>query len=232
MTVSSTTALILPPHTDAAPATVEAVEAQSCRPREIAVVRSPGELSHAVTNTQGAASWVWLLDSGVIPRPDALEAMLGVAAAASPMPALLTSRLLTPNGEVDPASDSVAEVHSGERVLAALQQRTVPLRVARRGSLLIRSDAAAQLDPEEALDRDLVWTARLLERELGVLVPSSVAVRLSPAGNPEAVGVRTALGTLRALPPRERVWFATYFAEEATARPRSWLRRVSRRPGR
>jgi hypothetical protein len=89
-------------------------------------------------------------------------------------------------------------------VLAALARHAVLLRVARRGSMLIGRDLARQLKPMQVLERDLVWTARLLRRELGLLVPASVAVRITSAGRRERVPLATVLLVLRELAPSGR----------------------------
>jgi hypothetical protein len=227
MTATSPLALILPRQPGLAAPTVEALEGQSRPPEQILMLRSLAELSSALnTAADCRTAWVWLLDAGVSPEPDALEAMLDVAAVTLPTPALLAGRLLTPMGGDDPDSRAVAEVHDGEKVLAALERGTVPLRVARRGSLLVRGGIAARLDAHEVLEQDVLWTARLLARELGVLVPSSVAVRHT-TGSARPVALGTALRVLRELPPRERLWFAAHFAEETAALPRAWQRLTS-----
>jgi hypothetical protein len=198
--------------------TLAALERQTCAPRRIVVVKSPAEFDDAIrTASECDPSWVWLLDSGMAPEPRALERLLAAAESGNPPPVLLVSKVLTPAGTLDPLSLPVPEVHRGDRVLAALERRAVPLRVARRGSMLVRHQAVQEGDARRALGRDLEWTARLLRREPGQLVPLSVAVRADAGGRPQRARIAATLRLLHALEPRERLWFAVYLSELALA---------------
>ena len=187
--------------------TFEAVERQTVVPERVVVLEKRSDMRKAVD-----ASWVWLLDAGVAPEPDALERL--IAATDGTEFALAVSKLLSSDGSLDAASNPVPEVHRADRVVAALARRGVPLRIARRGSMLVHRDALAASGALERLDRDLEWTARLLARRPGILEPASVAVRV--AGRP-ATGVTDALRLLRALEPHERPWFGAHLAELAVA---------------
>jgi hypothetical protein len=162
---------------------------------------------------------LWLLDAGVLPEPDALERLLEAAESASQPPALLVSKILAPDGKLDEGSLPVPEVHRTDRVLAALEQHAVALRVARRGSMLLRADEGARFATGLVSDRDLEWTARLLRDKRGLLVPSSVAVR--DAGRTRPPRLKDALRLLAALEPKERLWFAAHLGEQALASRRS-----------
>jgi GT2 family glycosyltransferase len=208
-------AVILPADGVSAETTVEALDHQSLRPGRIIVVGSAAEFSEAIqAASECDPSWVWLLDSGVLPEPTALESLLA-AAESGPAVALLVSKVLAPGGTVDLLSLPVPEVHRGDRVLTALEHRAVPLRVARRGSMLVRHEAVQQLDAGQALDRDLEWTARLLRREPGLLAPTSVVVRAQTTRRTARAQVASTLRLLAALEPRERLWFAVHFGEQA-----------------
>lgn len=214
-------AVILPAAGAEANPTVEAVARQS-RPADRIVVAGAGD---PLPTDSEPDSWVWLLESGVAPEPGALETLLDAAAAmnASPAPVLLASKVVTPSGALDPASEPVAEVHTPRRLLAALEHRVVSLRVARGGSLLVRGRAlrdAGVTDAAAAAERDLEWTAQLLGRELGVLVPGSVVVRPQPAVQ-RARQIASTIRLLARLEGRERLWFAVHLGERAQAARRA-----------
>lgn len=212
------TAVILPGGEQQARSTIEAVEAQSRGVERIAAV---GETDSPLAQVQ--PGWVWLLDAGVVPDRSALERLLASTKGVSPVPALLASRVVRADGALDSSSIPIAEVHQPQRVLAALEQRVVSLRAARSGSLLVASSALERDAPGSAAavaDRALEWSARMLRRELGVLVPGSVVVRPPDAERqpPAAVRVSVALSLLGALESRERLWFAAHLGERAMAR--------------
>ena len=161
--------------------------------------------------------WVWLLDAGVVPDADALERLLATANATDY--ALTASKVLAPDGTLDPSSAPVPEVHKAERVVSALARKQVALRVARRGSLLVRRDALEASGGLANFDRDLEWTARLLADYPGVLEPKSIAVRV--AGDVQPTPPIDALRLLAALDPKERLWFAAHLAEQSLATRRA-----------
>ena len=182
----------------------------------------------------GATDWVWLVDDSVLPTPDALERLL---AAVEPLgtpdgligPILLASKVVTETGALDPGSLPVAEVGRFDLVVAAYERRLVALRLARRGSLLIhrRAFAGASAAAPSVLDPDLTWTARLLRRELGLLVPGSVVVRIDGAGRAWTPAASFRLLTGDALAPREKPRFAFRLAEEGVAAARARLGRAA-----
>jgi hypothetical protein len=199
--------------------TAEAVERQTRAPSRVIAVDTTASLDGAVREALGAEpSWVWVLDGGVLPEPQALERLLA-AAEDTPSAALLVSKVITPDGALDRASLPVPEVHRGDVVVDALTRRAVPLRIARRGSMLVGGEAARQLDAD-TIERDLEWTARVLKRGRGLLVPESVAIRTSSGDPPGRSEVSASLRALAALEPRERLWFAVYFGQRALARRR------------
>lgn len=210
-------AVIAPADTASADLTVEALARQTVRPGRVIAIESVAALPDAVEEAYDCdRSWLWLLDGGVVPEPDALENLLAAADGAEPAPALLVSKVLSPDGTLDPASLPVPEVHRSERVLAALARHAVALRVARRGSMLVTHAALRQTGAENALARDLEWSARLLRDELGLLVPASIATRTGAQSRPApAPRPAAAVRTLAALEPGNRLWFAVHFAEQA-----------------
>lgn len=166
--------------------------------------------------------WIWLLERAVVPEPDALAALLDAAAGFDPPPALLSSRVLAPDGSLSSRSEPVADAHRPERIVAALGRGCVAIRVARAGSLLVQAPELQRLGLTETsviVDRELEWTARLLRDRTGLLVPRSVAVALPP-GRDESLRrlpVRFASGVrmIAALEPRDRPWYAVHLASRA-----------------
>lgn len=214
-------AVIVPVRGVSSDHTLGALERQTLAPERILVLASDTGVSDAIeTAAESDPAWVWLLDAGVVADPAALEQLVSAARGAQPTPVLVASRVLAPDGTLDPASTPVPEVHRRDRVLSALEQHTVPLRLARRGSLLVRHDALRASGALDSFDRDREWTLRLLSAQPGILAPASVAVRTrgdaagGTSGGPDLI---TALRVLAAVEPRERLWFAAHFGEQALA---------------
>jgi hypothetical protein len=166
--------------------------------------------------------WVWLVDGSTAPEPSALERLLEAVAnlgSLSP-PVLLASKVVTPDGALDPGSLPTPRARELDFAVAACQQHLVALRVARRTSLLVhrRGFEACGLPRAGSLPGgdDLEWTARLLRHEPGVLVPRSVAIR-RPRGKQPRVELAARLRLLRsdALARGEKPWFAFRLVEDA-----------------
>ncbi len=189
-----------------AAATVEALERQT---------RTPDELAVAGRGLP-AAEWFWLLDGMAVPEPTALGRLLEALDRLGPLPSpvLLASKVVTPDGSPEHGSVPVPRVKDPDLTAAAFEQRLLPIRVARRGSLLVHRRGVE----ERGLPRDdLRWSARLLKRELGLLVPWSVAVRPPRPPRRELLGW-LALLLSDALETGEKPWFAFRLAEDALVR--------------
>lgn len=167
------------------------------------------------------AAWLWLLDTDLAPRVDALERLLGAAAEAGddlPEPALLVSKVVREDGTLDPDRAPWPPLLDREAVIAAARHRLVSLRLARFGSLLVSREAVLRHGPPRAdLEggaADLEWTARILRDERGYLAPRSVAVRRSPPTGLRGAEVRDRLKMVRsdAWVAQEPVWFAFMLA--------------------
>ena len=248
MSTSSVCAIVAEPESGAgSTTTVGALQRQTRQPDRI-VIAAPGQ--PAGVGLLGQESWLWLLDGGVSPQPDALERVLGVAAGSSqlPAPALLASKVVLPDGSLDSLSLPTAQVRDPDLAVAAVEHRLLSLRVARRGSLLVMRSALEAVTSRrphlDVLADDLEWTARLLGEHQGFLVPASVAVRETGTGRTRgALAGRELLGRGRlllgdAIERGDKPWFAFRFLEEALAelsgvrryRNRApWLRRAKRR---
>ncbi len=194
----------------------------------------PGGIESSVEGalTRAAAlddDWVWLLEGGVAPEPDALRALLDASPRFASPPVLLSSRVLAADGSLDPGSTPVPDARRAERVVAALEQGYVAIRVARPGSLLVQARELERLGLTHTgavVDRELEWTARLLRDGTGLLVPASVAVRQLVAGQlvrRAPVRIASSVRMFAALEPRGRSWFAFHLAGRlaASARRRS-----------
>jgi hypothetical protein len=167
--------------------------------------------------------WLWLLDGSAVPEPGALEALLGALEgldAPLPEPVLLASKVVGPDGSPHPAGVPVPAV-SGDLAVAAVRRRLLAIRAARPGSLLVHRGGVERCGPPPGGGDDLVWSARVLRKRFGALVPGSVAVRAAP-GEPGGVSARGWLQLLLgdALTPREKPWFTFRLAEDAWAEAR------------
>ena len=215
-------------------ATREALGQQTRPPDEAVLVRHAAGFEYAIHRAlEDETEWLWLLDGSVVPEPAALESMLGAVGAveALPDPVLLASKVVTLDGLLDERSLPVPHVFDPDLVVAVFDRRLLPVRLARRGSLLVNRRGFAR----NGLPRtgsvffgdDLVWTARLLKREPGLLVPASVAVRRPTsdraAGRSRRASVSAGLRLLLSdgLNPGEKPWFAGRLGEELLAVLRS-----------
>jgi len=152
-----------------------------------------------------------------------------------PVPRLLASKVVLPDGSLHKASLPVAQIRDPDLAISSFERRVLSIRVARRGSLLVhRSGLEAMHSQWPGLTPfadDLEWSARLLKQRPGLLVPGSVAVRSrggqgAPSVAPElARRIRLLLGD--AIEFGDKPWFAFRFVEEALAERRA--RSVSRR---
>jgi len=204
--------------------TADAVSRQTQPPHRVVIAEAGWAPD---SESLGQETWVWLLDGGVLPEPEALERLLEVAADPGrlPAPALLASKVVLPGGSLDALSLPTARVRDPDDTVAAFERRLMLLRLAPRGSLLVRRSALVEvisrrphLDP---FADDLEWTARLLRDRPGLLVPASVAVREAGADGSCAALARPELarrGRLLlggAIELRDKPWFAFRFLEEA-----------------
>jgi GT2 family glycosyltransferase len=126
------------------------------------------------------AQWVWLLDDDSIAHPDALERLLEAPARAAglPAPALLASRVEWRDGAPHPMNMPIVRRRDVAELVAACEAGLVPMRTATWVSLLVRGDVVDRYGlPQKAFffqADDIDYTARILRREHGYLVPESV----------------------------------------------------------
>lgn len=186
------------------PVTAEVVSAvlQQTQPlRE--VITDPVDLGTAVARAATIrAAWVWLLDGGAVPEPRALETLLGTGGE-DPAIVLLSSRVLGPNGALDPGSLPRHVIYATDISVAAAERGLIQIRAAGSGSVLLSRQAVLGLG-RSGPDM-LQFSARLLRNpaHAGYLVPRSVAVRRHALA-PDLVAQVRGLGG-EAWTPRERL---------------------------
>jgi len=210
-------------------ATVAALGRQTRAPDRVEVLDRADRVPRAMA---GECEWLWLLDGGTLPQPGALEQLLAALERADPAPVLLSSKVERPDGSLDERSLPIPEVFRADQALAALERRALAVRIARRGSLLVRRRALADFSAASPLRDDIGWTARLLKHEPGLMVPASVVVRPpgGRAGGRAEVAAWLRLAGGDAIEPRERPWFAFRAADRAWAQLRGRAAGLGQRP--
>ncbi|HEX2234349.1 MAG TPA: hypothetical protein VHG69_13400 [Thermoleophilaceae bacterium] len=178
-----------------------------------------------------AQHWLWLLDGTALPRPDALQHLLEAAEVdgALAKPALVASRMVLADGELDAAAAPWPQVNPPGLAIEAYQRGAVAIRMARHGSLLVARDVVAarglpRVDFVSDGD-DLEWTGRLLRGALGLYAPRSLVVRQKDAAlraDPaRELRNRTAMLFGPAFDGADLRWLALALAERAVAEARS-----------
>ena len=122
------------------------------------------------------AQWAWLLDDDTIPRPDALEQLLGLD---DPAAILRASVAVWKDGRLHPMNVPGFAREGIEPFVEAARRRALPLRVTTFVSLLVHRDAVDRFGLPEARyfiwSDDLEYTARVTRGGgRAVLVPASV----------------------------------------------------------
>jgi len=166
-------------------AALAAVEAQTRGvDQRVVLDGEPSSFHAAITSARAHdPTWYWLLDDGVVPEPAALERLLAALDAIGdlPAPGLLASKVVGPDGGLDPHSVPWPPLLDREVTIGAAQRHLVTLRLVRWGSFMVHRDVLERHGPPRAdfaggAD-DLEWTARVLREGGGYLVPTSVATR-------------------------------------------------------
>jgi rhamnopyranosyl-N-acetylglucosaminyl-diphospho-decaprenol beta-1,3/1,4-galactofuranosyltransferase len=127
--------------------------------------------------------WIWLLDDDTLVERTCLEELLaGVTRAPAP-PSVMSSVARWHDGRLHPMNGPWLRNARGELAVAA-GVRLAPIRAATFVSTMIRRDAVDRhgLPPGHYfvwLD-DIQYTARILRRERGYVVPASVALHSTP----------------------------------------------------
>lgn len=124
--------------------------------------------------------WIWLMDDDTIPRPGCLAALLAGAERAPDQPQLLSSKAVWTDGRLHPMNSQGFERTRTDRVIGASRLGLMPLRTATFVSLLVNRRAVDEhglpLRRYFLWSDDIEYTARVLRRAPGYLVPASVAL--------------------------------------------------------
>ncbi len=126
------------------------------------------------------AEWLWLMDDDTIPRPSALSELLAAARRwdGEEPPALLASKALWRDGQMHPMNAPGMDRDRMDRVVRGAERGLMPLRSATFVSLLVHRRVVERYGLP--LKRFFIWsddieyTGRVLQRETGFLVPTSV----------------------------------------------------------
>jgi GT2 family glycosyltransferase len=126
------------------------------------------------------ADWVWLLDDDTIARPDALRRLLDAAHRRDglPEPLVLASRVEWSDGRPHPMNLPIVRRRDVAHLVRSAEAGLMPLRAATFVSLLVSRQAVERhglpLAGYFLWADDIEYTARVLRRDWGYLVPSSV----------------------------------------------------------
>lgn len=125
--------------------------------------------------------WLWLMDDDTIPTPHALAELLAaperVTGAGLPAPFLLASKALWTDGSLHPMNAPGPDRKRIDLVVRAAELDLLPLRSTTFVSLLVSKEAVDRYGLPHAeyfiWSDDIEYTARILQRETGYLVPTS-----------------------------------------------------------
>jgi rhamnopyranosyl-N-acetylglucosaminyl-diphospho-decaprenol beta-1,3/1,4-galactofuranosyltransferase len=125
--------------------------------------------------------WIWLMDDDTMPTPTCLEALLEAAdRIPGPPPALLSSKVVWTDGRLHPMNHPGFERERVDPVVRASELGLMPLRTATFVSLLVARGTVdafgLPLRRYFLWSDDIEYTARVLRRAPGYLVPASVAI--------------------------------------------------------
>lgn len=125
--------------------------------------------------------WIWVLDGGSLPAPDALSALLAAAHTRQEgaLPAIVAGMVIDQLGAPIRSLLAAGREHETALVVELSEQRLLPIRHASLANTLVRRDAllAHGLPNYKRLGRHAghEWTARVLANSVGYLAPTSCA---------------------------------------------------------
>jgi hypothetical protein len=189
-------AAIAAPRGPQAERSLAAIEGSNTRPVE--TMTGEDALEQAV---RVSADWIWVVEGGGVPAPDALERLLE-ASATDPTCVISAGLVVDADGDAIELLVPAGTERETEAVLRLAQARLLPIRNATFAHTLVRRDALAQhgLPDWPRLGRyaAIEWSARVLAQEgaSGVLVPSSI-VRLHDDAMPQPADLLAAARTAR-----------------------------------
>ena len=135
--------------------------------------------------------WLWLMDDDTIPTPTALSELLAqperIAAAGLAEPYLLASRAVWTDGSLHPMNAPAPDRKRIDLVVDAAELELLPLRSTTFVSALISRRAVEEYGLPHAhyfiWSDDIEYTARILQRETGYFVPTSVVEHRTKAAH-------------------------------------------------
>lgn len=126
--------------------------------------------------------WIWVMDDDTIPNPSALNELFLAYQRfdESQQPSLLTSKVIWLDGSLHPMNNPAIKISDHEKVILAAQHSTLSVRHATFVSTLIHRITVEKYGLPIAdyfiWADDIEYTARILQNEFGVLVPSSLVL--------------------------------------------------------
>ncbi|MGH2914379.1 MAG: hypothetical protein ACRDMX_05280 [Solirubrobacteraceae bacterium] len=168
------------------PRMVPGLEAQLRAPDQVFTGHGALRRAHA-----SGAGWLWLMQGGGDPRPDALERLLDARALPGVAPAtILCGLALEPGGRIaESGLPGLRAEHPG--LVELVGHRALPLRHTTFSNCLIAAGCFTRHglpDARRAPYAASLWSARALRMQTGYFVPASVVQLATPAHRPGAVG--------------------------------------------
>ena len=138
--------------------------------------------------------WIWLLDDDSIPEPTALEELflaLPILQTLDASPILLASKVIWVDGDLHPINTPWPLIQKRLLFTKALESGYMLIRAASFVSVLLNRDAITKYGLPYSdfftWADDMEYTARVLLRESGYLVPKSVVVHKSQTNEPNTM---------------------------------------------
>jgi rhamnopyranosyl-N-acetylglucosaminyl-diphospho-decaprenol beta-1,3/1,4-galactofuranosyltransferase len=135
---------------------------------------------------EAGAEWSWLLDDDTLPRPDALLQLLKRASGTPGLaaPSVLASRVVWRDGREHPMNMPIVARRDIAHLVACAEVGVLPLRAATFVSFLVARGAVERhglpLADYFIWADDIEYSARILRRERGYVVPDSVVEHSTP----------------------------------------------------
>ena len=132
------------------------------------------------------AEWSWLLDDDTFPRPDALLRLLERRSGTARLtpPSVLASRVVWRDGREHPMNMPIVARRDVAHLVACVEAGVLPLRAATFVSFLVARGAVERhglpLGGYFIWADDIEYSARILRRERGYVVPESVVEHCTP----------------------------------------------------
>jgi GT2 family glycosyltransferase len=144
-------------------------------------VGSAGGYYHGIDEAYKAGhDWIWTLDDDSIAQPDALQQLIDAAGRFPVRPSILASKVVWTDGTLHPMNIQKPKLYNPDEQFLAAQHATMSIRFTSFVSMLIHRSAIDRHGLPVAgyflWNDDVEWSARILRRELGVLVPASVVM--------------------------------------------------------